>query len=121
MFKRILGQYNAIFDGYGQHDSQECINTILDFMSEDLYKHEKKPYVEETDTDGLKPVFEEVAGMKHFEILERAWQKIYITDKLERWHLFLFAAAAAPQVHADFHKFYNYRKPDIKIIPTVPR
>jgi len=26
------------FDGYGQHDSQECLNTVLDFMSEDLYK-----------------------------------------------------------------------------------
>jgi ubiquitin C-terminal hydrolase len=40
------------FEGYGQHDSQECINTILDFMSEDLYKKEKKPYVEQTESDG---------------------------------------------------------------------
>ena len=46
LFKRILGQYNVTFEGYGQHDSQECINTILDFMSEDLFKKEKKPYVE---------------------------------------------------------------------------
>ena len=46
LFKRILGQYNVTFEGYGQHDSQECINTVLDFMSEDLYKQDKKPYVE---------------------------------------------------------------------------
>lgn len=52
LFKRILGQYNQTFEGYGQHDSQECINTILDFMAEDLYKKSKKPYVELTETEG---------------------------------------------------------------------
>lgn len=52
LFKRILGQYNVTFEGYGQHDSQECINTVLDFMSEDLYKQDKKPYVEQSETDG---------------------------------------------------------------------
>lgn len=52
LFKRILGQYNVTFEGYGQHDSQECINTILDFMTEDLFKKDKKPYVEQTDADG---------------------------------------------------------------------
>ena len=52
LFKRILGQYNVTFEGYGQHDSQECINTVLDFMSEDLYKQENKPYVEQTDAEG---------------------------------------------------------------------
>jgi len=52
LFKRILGQYNITFEGYGQHDSQECINTILDFMSEDLYKREKKPYVEQAENEG---------------------------------------------------------------------
>lgn len=46
LFKRFLGEYNQTFQGYGQHDSQECINTVLDFISEDLYKREKKPYVE---------------------------------------------------------------------------
>jgi ubiquitin carboxyl-terminal hydrolase 4/11 len=46
LFKRLLGQYNPTFEGFGQHDSQECINTILDLVSEDLYKRDKKPYVE---------------------------------------------------------------------------
>jgi len=52
LFKRYLGEYNVTFQGYGQHDSQECINTVLDFISEDLYKREKKPYVEQTEAEG---------------------------------------------------------------------
>jgi len=52
LFKRILGQYNVTFEGYGQQDSAECINTILDFMSEDLYKQDKKPYVESPEEEG---------------------------------------------------------------------
>ena len=45
MFKRILGEYAPTFAGFGQHDSHECINTILDLMGEDLYRKGKKPYV----------------------------------------------------------------------------
>jgi ubiquitin C-terminal hydrolase len=52
MFKKILGNYAQQFEGYGQHDSQECINTVLDFLSEDLYRNFKKPYVEMTDAGG---------------------------------------------------------------------
>lgn len=47
MFKRILGEYHASFEGYGQQDSQECISTILDLLGEDLFRRKgKKPYVE---------------------------------------------------------------------------
>ena len=52
LFKRILGQYNVTFEGYGQHDSQECINSVLDFLSEDLFKRERKPYVEMDENEG---------------------------------------------------------------------
>lgn len=52
LFKKILGQYNPVFEGYGQHDSQECINSVLDLMSEDLFKNGKKPYVEISEKDG---------------------------------------------------------------------
>ena len=52
MFKRILGEYNPTFAGFGQHDSHECINTILDLMGEDLYRKGKKPYVEQTEKEG---------------------------------------------------------------------
>jgi ubiquitin C-terminal hydrolase len=30
----------------------ECINTILDFMSEDLYKQDKKPYIQVDESEG---------------------------------------------------------------------
>ncbi len=56
MFKKILGSYAQQFEGYGQHDSQECINTVLDFLSEDLYRKSKKPYVEMTDAGGKPDV-----------------------------------------------------------------
>ena len=46
MFKRILGEYAPIFAGYGQHDSHECINSILDLLGEDLFRKGKKPYIE---------------------------------------------------------------------------
>jgi ubiquitin C-terminal hydrolase len=52
LFKRFLGEYNVTFQGYGQHDSQECINTILDLLSEDLFKRNKKPYVETPESEG---------------------------------------------------------------------
>ena len=65
MFKRILGEYNPTFAGFGQHDSHECINTILDLMGEDLYRKGKKPYVEASDSDG-KP--DEIAA-------KEAWNK----------------------------------------------
>jgi ubiquitin carboxyl-terminal hydrolase 4/11/15 len=51
IFKRILGQYNTQFEGYGQHDSHECINSILDLLGEDLYRHGKKPFVAMSDDD----------------------------------------------------------------------
>lgn len=38
--------------GFGQHDSQECINSILDLLCEDLYRKTKKPYVEMTEANG---------------------------------------------------------------------
>lgn len=52
LFKRILGQYAQQFEGYGQHDSHECINTILDLLGEDLYRHGKKPFVDMSEPEG---------------------------------------------------------------------
>lgn len=65
MFKRILGEYAQQFQGYSQHDSHECINTILDLLGEDLYRKGKKPYVE----DNEKEVQEEEERAKE------AWHK----------------------------------------------
>lgn len=65
LFKRILGEYAQQFAGYGQHDSHECINTILDLMGEDLYRKGKKPFVEDTECD----------GKSQEEVAEEAWNK----------------------------------------------
>ena len=65
LFKRILGEYNPTFAGYGQQDSHECINTILDLLGEDLYRKGKKPYVEQ----------DEVEGQQEEEAAKEAWHK----------------------------------------------
>ena len=65
MFKKVLGNYASQFQGYGQHDSQECINSVLDLLSEDLYRKKKKPYVEMT----------EAGGKSDMEASTEAWNK----------------------------------------------
>jgi Ubiquitin carboxyl-terminal hydrolase len=65
LFKRILGEYAQQFSGYGQHDSHECINTVLDLMGEDLYRKGKKPFVEDTESD----------GKSQEDVAEEAWNK----------------------------------------------
>ena len=65
LFKRILGEYNPTFAGYGQQDSHECINTVLDLLGEDLFKKGKKPYVE----------MDEVEGQPEEEAAKEAWNK----------------------------------------------
>lgn len=45
IFKSVLGQFAMQFEGYGQHDSHECLSTVLDLLGEDLYRHGKKPFV----------------------------------------------------------------------------
>jgi ubiquitin C-terminal hydrolase len=52
IFKRILSEHVHQFQGFGQHDSHECISSILDLLGEDLYRHGKKPYVEMGDNEG---------------------------------------------------------------------
>lgn len=65
MFKRILGEYAPQFAGYEQHDSHECINTVLDLLGEDLYRKGKKPYVE----------IEEKSDQPEAEAAKEAWHK----------------------------------------------
>jgi ubiquitin carboxyl-terminal hydrolase 4/11/15 len=44
--KRTLGSRVSRFSGYGQQDSAELINYLLDLIHEDLNRVRKKPYVE---------------------------------------------------------------------------
>lgn len=54
LFKKILGQYATQFQGFGQHDSHECINTVLDLLGEDLYRKGKKPYIDLDEKENLE-------------------------------------------------------------------
>ena len=47
-----MGQFNALFADYEQHDSQELIGSLLDGIHEDLNRVKKKPYVENVEGDG---------------------------------------------------------------------
>lgn len=44
--KRTLGSKISRFSGYGQQDSAELANYLLDLVHEDLNRIKKKPYVE---------------------------------------------------------------------------
>ncbi|MCQ2816988.1 MAG: hypothetical protein MJ252_06960 [archaeon] len=50
-FKRSLGDYQRIFTGYHQHDTQEFLNYLLDGLHEDLNRVLKKPFVEKDESD----------------------------------------------------------------------
>lgn len=50
--KRVVGKRVTKFSGYGQQDSCELINYVLDLMHEDLNRVVKKPYIEMKDSDG---------------------------------------------------------------------
>jgi len=47
--KRTLGSKISRFSGYGQQDSAELVNYILDLLHEDLNQITKKPYIEMED------------------------------------------------------------------------
>ena len=44
--KRTLGSRISRFSGYGQQDSAELVNYLLDLIHEDLNRVQQKPYVE---------------------------------------------------------------------------
>lgn len=47
--KRTLGSKISRFSGYGQQDSAELVNYVLDLLHEDLNRITKKPYIELQD------------------------------------------------------------------------
>jgi ubiquitin carboxyl-terminal hydrolase 4/11/15 len=50
-FKSTLGKYSPIVAGWGQQDSQEFMSFLLDGLHEDLNRIEKKPYIENPESD----------------------------------------------------------------------
>ena len=51
-FKRAIGQFNSMFIGFEQHDSQELLGACLDGIHEDLNRVKQKPSVENVVGDG---------------------------------------------------------------------
>jgi len=49
--KRVVCNYNPMFRGWQQHDSQEFLNYVLQAMNEDLNRVTKKQYTELPDSD----------------------------------------------------------------------
>lgn len=45
-FKRIVDKHLTMFEGYGQHDSQEFLSHLLDTLHEDTNRILNKPYTE---------------------------------------------------------------------------
>ncbi|VUZ57412.1 unnamed protein product [Hymenolepis diminuta] len=70
VLKLKIGRYAPQFLGYIQHDAQELMNLLLDFLNEDLNRIKKKPYIEDKDADGRPD--EEVAN--------EAWSKFKLRD-----------------------------------------
>lgn len=50
--KNVVGKRVTKFSGFGQQDSCELVNYVLDLMHEDLNRVKKKPYVEMKDHNG---------------------------------------------------------------------
>ena len=63
-FKYTMGEFNSLFAGYGQQDSQELLQSLLDGLHEDLNRILKKPYVQVPDMDHLPD----------HEIAEKSWE-----------------------------------------------
>ncbi|KAB8349840.1 hypothetical protein FH972_023853 [Carpinus fangiana] len=50
-FRTAVGRCQPLFSGYGQQDSQEFLSFLIDALHEDLNRIQKKPYIENPDSD----------------------------------------------------------------------
>ena len=51
VFKGTLGRCQPLFSSYGQQDSQEFLSFLIDGLHEDLNRIQKKPYIENPESD----------------------------------------------------------------------
>ncbi|KAI9659296.1 MAG: CSN-associated deubiquitinating enzyme Ubp12 [Bathelium mastoideum] len=51
VLKNTIGRCQPLFSGYGQQDSQEFLSFLLDAIHEDLNRVQKKPYMENPESD----------------------------------------------------------------------
>jgi ubiquitin carboxyl-terminal hydrolase 4/11/15 len=71
-FKNTLGKNGPQFGGFGQQDSQEFMSFLLDGLHEDLNRIDKKPYIENPDSDDTK-----VADPEYVKELGEIYQANY--------------------------------------------
>lgn len=71
-FKNTLGKYGPQFSGFGQQDSQEFMSFLLDALHEDLNRIDKKPYIENLDSDDNR-----VADPEYVKELGEIYQSNY--------------------------------------------
>lgn len=67
-FKDTLSDHAVWFEGYDQHDSFELLQTVLNFIHEDLNKVKKKKYINIPDTNGRS---EEEVSQEQWDIFCR--------------------------------------------------
>jgi len=65
-FKRALGNFNSVFNNYGQHDSQEFVSSLLDGLHEDLNRVIIKPFIPTPDNTGQNDQIESARSFSAF-------------------------------------------------------
>jgi len=75
-FKNAVSNCSEQFQGFDQQDSQEYLSFLIDGMHEELNLRQKKPYIENPESEGRKIV---ELGLEH-------WSNTLRRD----WSLFLF-------------------------------
>lgn len=65
-FKKVFSKFKVEFSGFGQHDAQEFITTLVDCLHEDTNQVKKKPVVEEADYDNKEDSVASKLGLDNY-------------------------------------------------------
>ena len=101
VFKRVLGQFASVFQGYQQQDSHEFLSLLMDGLHEDLNRVLKKPSTE--------PV--EAKGRPDAQVAQEAWDVFKLRNDsmvLDTMMGLLRSHLTCPQCQNDAIKFDPY-------------
>ncbi|XP_059143552.1 ubiquitin carboxyl-terminal hydrolase 8-like [Physella acuta] len=70
--KNVVGQYNPMFAGYQQQDSQEFLTFLLDGLHEGLNEVKKAPPIPEQDNDRLTDEYAAQIAWQHHKLLHKS-------------------------------------------------
>ena len=65
-FKQQIGTFAPQFNGRLQHDSQEFLSFLLDWIHEDLNRVKDRPYIEDKDCDGNSDETDAIEAWKNY-------------------------------------------------------